>query len=850
MFKYPLYKYYIMDTSQDWCFFEKIWEKPLSAPTQSEFAVNLISISEPTGWIFICDSTTLHITNSSSILTYPTTPTTQSLSFDSPITQISCDKQGIFLALVQKSEVLILKIQDLVQGTKNPQKIDLKAPVRSLEWNQDLLGILTLKKTLEIWDFNKKIIEKDSVSYFAFLDENTLIVANQTILSTLDINQNQYKLNHDSGIETIGLAFFQGFIFQYAINENMEPCLNVYDRELGLAINIDFLDSYPFAPQENLVSGGFDLPFISFFYSFDQRETVLMSSTCSTSVDVVIKNPDFDRVNFEENLTGQCKSLWSNTKENTLRGFCVIKKHADPKEPYDFPLKDTVYTIAQPPLVLFLDSGGTLQLRRFIDLRRQYIDDRLCESIQQEESKSGRGVQVPIKKPDEICVTPKKPDVLNEKSEKVLGANESFNKGQNDVIKGMNSFFVSKESEKNQVVSKEPEKSTFVLGPSKSNEKPSGLVLDSNKGFFNNLAPATNTLTPQVSTSSTPTPPGNLLNYSTSASNPFNTSTPVSNPFNASTPASNPFNTLAPGSNPFNSESGPTTSGFFNKPEGNSTQGPKPFMDPASNPFSKEPATKSTAPTPLNPEIAPVSAQRPSFSSSLIKKIEILMQSILTDLKNSADSIEKIQINTEKSSNNSKILEKKCLDIVDSYLKTTEKVRNLQEKTDILEAQKDFVHKNFLLLDPENEDENKFDFYDKINDWEKSLKVSEFYYQSALKPITKLHTDIYKDVALNKEIVDLSNIKKTRSFQAVKPLADSVTEENLKKAARLSAKKLNRSIKALKSKLECEMNTPKKPKKTVYKFEIQESDEEPDTNQPFNYIDPSEYKKLKFNKIT
>ena len=226
------------------------------------------------------------------------------------------------------------------------------------------------------------------------------------------------------------------------------------------------------------------------------------------------------------------------------------------------------------------------------------------------------------------------------------------------------------------------------------------------------------------------------------------------------------------------------------------------------------------------------------------------MQSILLDLKNSADSIEKIQINTEKSSNNSKILEKKCSDLVDSYLKTTEKVRNLQEKTDVLEAQKDFVQKNFLLLDPEHEDENKFDFYDRVNDWEKSLKVSQLYYQSALQPITKFHADIYKDVVNRKEIMDLTNIKKTRSFQAVKPLGSMVTEENLKKATRLSVKKLRRSIEALKSKLESGVNTPKKPQKTVFKFEIPESDEEPDTNYPLNYIDPSEYKKLKFNKIT
>lgn len=771
-----------MDISQDWCFFDKVWEKPLPTSTQSNYSVNLISISEPSGWIFVADGKNLLMINSNSILDYPNSGPTRSIAFDLPITYLSCSQSGTFLGLAQTSDLFILKIQDLIQGNKSPEIYKFNSQIRVLEWHQDHLGVITLEKHFEIWTVDSKIFEKDSVSYFTFINQDTLVLADDKNLGVYCVRNSEYKNSIETDAKTIGLKFLKGIIFQFTMNDESEPCLNLFDGDLKLISKIDFIDCFPFAPQDSLANGGSDLEFVSFFYYIEQRDTILLSSTCSIYVDVLIKNSEYEKVNFEENLQGQCRSGWFDRKENTQRGFCMIKKYGNPTETFDFQLKDTLYTISKPPLILFVDSGGILQLRRFVDLRSQYLNNNLCESSQTEEVKTSHIIQPTVKITDANLQTPKKEEKKTQNVEKNEETKEKSS------IFG-NPFNQLKLSENTQPAPlKEPEKNPFSLNVPKPQENIPGL----------SLAPQSNPLgSLQQPSNITAAIPTNIK--SNAAVNPFKNTT------GNEPQKSNPFAMIS------------------NQPD--------PII---SNPIVAQPSPISTKP-----------------SSNLIKKIDNLMQSLITSLKKSAKEVQDMQINQLTSINLYENLEKTCTRIAEFYVKTTEKVKNLQEKTDDLEAWKEIIERNLFLLDSdEQQDDNVIDFYDDITDWEKSLNVSALYYRSALQPITKLYLDTYKQLNSSNRVEDLSHVKKTRSYLDMKKFNKiDIPEETIRQATQQSINNLKKSLRNLKTNMNSARNI-KKTSKTVYKFEIENSDEESEVELKFQYIDPREYKKLRFNKIT
>ena len=87
---------------------------------------------------------------------------------------------------------------------------------------------------------------------------------------------------------------------------------------------------------------------------------------------------EYEKVNFDENIEGQCKIGWLNSFECVVMSFSVITNYGDPNSLFEYRTKDTVYEIPQSPLVIYIGNNGIISLSRFIDLRSDYLQDKIC----------------------------------------------------------------------------------------------------------------------------------------------------------------------------------------------------------------------------------------------------------------------------------------------------------------------------------------------------------------------------------------------------------------------------------------------------------------------------------------
>jgi hypothetical protein len=563
-----------------------------------------------------------------------------------------------------------------------------------------------------------------------------------------------------------------------------------------------------------------------------------MTSTCIPSVEVVFLNEELERVNFEENTSGQFKLGWFENKENTCRGFDVLRISDKVNETYEYLLKDTSYHIAQPPLILAVDSAGNLNVKRFIDLRKDFIDHQLCISL--EDARRNQPVQR-----------------LEEGKQGRSEVKTSLGSSQRNPLSTNLLLAPSKEAPKNSslfTTLQEPSQNTSFL--SKPQESPQ------NTSFFAKpQEPSQNT-----SFLSKPQEPSKNTSF---------LSKPQESPQNTSffaKPQESPQNTTffaKPQEAPKNSSTSflskpqepPQTSGFFAKPQ-EASKSPGYFAKPpefiesssllknqvsSSNPFTSlssnplrpskpEPILSESgikaAPSSLQ-QVKPaslavkveVSEQPVTLGGTLIREMNSVMQSLLSSIEKSSKTIESIQVDYLRSNQSIENIEKKCEMIVNKSIQLTENVRFLQEKTVILEDKAEIVRynsENFILNDEEDLDGRLFEDYKKLAE---ALNVHQKYFDIAVKPISLHHSNIHRRINPEASRNSIDFIKKTKTFQ---PRSSRPVLEPTVVCSVLNefAGKLDREIRDLYGKIASAEKILENRKSTVYRFNFESDNED------------------------
>ena len=100
----------------------------------------------------------------------------------------------------------------------------------------------------------------------------------------------------------------------------------------------------------------------------------------SVSVDVIMIESEYHIANFEENTSEVCKVGWEDGQNVFARIFTNNELWSDQCS-LRRTTKDTTYDIPQLPLILYFGSNGKLILSRFVDLRRDFLNDDACRAI-------------------------------------------------------------------------------------------------------------------------------------------------------------------------------------------------------------------------------------------------------------------------------------------------------------------------------------------------------------------------------------------------------------------------------------------------------------------------------------
>lgn len=480
-----------MENSDDWCYFVKLAEIDLSMSYNENYMQSLISVNNTFGWVFLAIFNKLHIIKSEQLISYFThrKPTSE-LVFTSNITQVCSDDYGNTLALGRECNLDLISFTEAIQGRSKSKSFILPVPIRKLDFFQNWLSVLLQNNTLELYQNIEKHSELPNVSAFAFIDNSKGVYFSEgsIILATIP----DFNIEKQVTIDFIpyAIAKFEDNISVLGMKSNT-PNLFIYNSDLKNIGEINCIDTFPFSPHQSLTDVDLEsMPFVGNFYYIPTRKTLLFSSTCSVSLDLIMIDERFSIVNFEENPDGQCKIGWSDGFENVFRGLAFVNSYGPPKEDFAYTLKDSVFNIAQPPLVVGVGSNGVVFLRRFIDLRGKFLKDHLCVESKnvfncREEVKFD--VKTPSKKVEEKKLAPI--TAGSESKQKGLVSEEiTGNKLAEAKISGLNLSSVSLSSEnKNPFLTpsqKNPDMNTKPPAPEPKTKPPTDNLSPQKNSFF------------------------------------------------------------------------------------------------------------------------------------------------------------------------------------------------------------------------------------------------------------------------------------------------------------------------------------------------------------------------------
>ena len=826
-----------MDRSEDWCYFDALKNACLDNEVETNeesYSHWLITISEIRNRLFIAKKNILQMHPLIDIEDYFSAGPASEIALDNEITFILSDDLGKNLALAQSTKLSLFLINDLLRGIKTFESFNFDSPVRLMQFRSDTLGVLLLSNELILISNNQITKKQSEISYFSFLSSNSLIQANDSKLSLVSLPSFSPTHEVDSTPKTFGLASNDSKIFQFLVENESTLNLNIYSDDLQLLTSIDLLDSFPFAAHSSL-ERLLELPVISKFWFCDQRNLVLMTASCLTSVEVIMMDEDMERVNFEENTSGQFKLLWKNNFENTARGFEVIRVSDKSDEMFEYQLKDTSYNISQPPLIAARDSGGNFIVKRFIDLRKDYLQDKICikpeevkinhqENIEEVKAQGFHNLNPRSEnlKPQENAKDPIKPDLAK-------SSNDPANPKPNPALPGP---FETPKGKPSEPASQTPLNNPAAKASgifAKAQEDPSSL----NRGQPG-LAQNPFSSKPLISDPSGSGPAAPSVFSSSANSNPFANKSLQSDPKPQAPIPSNPGSSFLASSNPLKSGlsglsglSG-SSDASLNKPGNffNSSMQEKPAssLNLAASSTENNPSALSK-PNLRSSLISQGPSEPVTVSGSIIGKMDEVMQLLMSNLQKSCKTIESLNVDYSKSAAFKQSIDRKFENIVNTTIRLTGKVRDLQVKTAELEDKTDFVKNssdNYTIFDNEDIDERLFDDYTKLAE---STTVYSKYFDIAVKPICSHHACMRNKLDTNVSRNTIDSIKKTKTFQP-KNAKVSVDLSLVNNVINETKAKLDKTMKDLQAKVRNSKRIFEKNPVTVYNFCLNSDDEE------------------------
>ena len=856
-----------MDRSEDWCYFDPVKNTCLDEEAETSvesYSHWLLSISEIRNTLFIANKNLIQMANLVGIEDYFSDGPVKVIDLENEITFVLSDDLGKNLAVAMNKELRVFLLDDLLRGIKTFESFQFDSPIRLIQFHSKTLGVLLLSNELILISNNQITQKQSEILYFSFISHDSLIKSSDSKLTSVSLPSFSPSHETDSTGKTFGLASHDSKIFQFLVENETTLNLNIYSNDLQVLASIDLLDSFPFAAHSTIESL-LELPVISKFWFCDQRNLVLMTASCLTSVEVIMMDEDMDRVNFEENTAGQFKLLWKGAFENTARGLEVIRVSDKFDEMFEYQLKDTSYNICQPPIIAARDSGGNFIIKRFIDLRKDYLEDKIClhpsslkpNSSSNIEEVKAPAVQLPnpnISKPIEIAKDSIKPSALNKDLSNPTNPPNQAQPGPFETPKG-------------KVIEASPQIPASSLNPN-PNLKPPNLLSrpaqDSDPQSRGQASLLSNPFSSKPPTSEAST-------AGASSSNPFSSSSAL-NPFQSRSGATDAKPQAATGSNPFAALSlatnpGPASvqssnlqqsriagsldasvvkagniSNVLNASNASNVSNVSNVLNTTnaintsnvsntSNTFSfNSQATDKTSnllssASNRNSNLLQNSNEPVTVSSSIITKMDEVMQLLIGNLQKSCKTIESLNVDYSKSAAFMQSIDRKCESIVEKTIRFTGKVRELQVKTSDLEDKKDFVKNNsdnYADFENEDIDERLFDDYTKLAE---STAVYKKYFDIAVKPICAHHAWMRNKLDPNAARVAIDSIKKTKTFQPKnqKLQVDSGLVLNV---VNESKGKLDRSMKDLMGNVRNSKRIFDKNPVTVYNFCLNSDEEE------------------------
>jgi hypothetical protein len=368
-----------MEAHEDWCFFEKIGVKEIGLSDPYSYSCQLVSANNTHGWVFFAKSQELQIIQSKDLIScFKSNTSTIKVDFDKDITHISSDQIGKTIAIACGNELHLLSFTQAIKGMKHEKVHICNSLIKALAWNNDRISVLTADGILEIFKSSSKECEKQPVKAFGFVDYNTGISCEEKNILVVSLPDFTVYNQINCDIWPIGVSLIRSDIMIYGIRDQ-RITLGIFTKDLVPIKELESIESFPYTVHPSLAGNLEDLLLVSYLEAINTRHTLLFSSSCSVSIDVLVFDSQYVITNFEENMDGQCKIGYHANFEGVLRGFCVVDSYEDPEAVYSYNTKDTTYSIALPPLVLYIGSDGKLILSRFIDLRREYLNDKVCK---------------------------------------------------------------------------------------------------------------------------------------------------------------------------------------------------------------------------------------------------------------------------------------------------------------------------------------------------------------------------------------------------------------------------------------------------------------------------------------
>jgi len=363
-----------MDENDDWCFMKIKDKADFCSQSIDTYSTQLVSVCNRFGFLCIAKDNQVVVCPSDQIqdLLQGKLPSSV-IQKTEPVTHVAINESGSSVAVATPSSLA-------VHSPKNTQsplwQVNLTDKVKHLEWKSKKLGVLFQSQNLHFYeDKNKLPVNFTNIAAFAFKSSSECVAGQSGNLVILDLATQ--RITQQSPMENF-LPFSMQVcsigIVAYGIGtEDLEFKL-FSTQDLSELRSLGDSDLMPLSPPPS-ASNPKNLPVEGYTHYFESRDTFLVSSSVSYSVDVIYGGNLFY---WDENPEDKAKAEWENQDfQHLIRGMGVITSYTPSSPTYTHTAVDTEYQIPPPPIVVFIGSNGKLYLCYFVDLRSDYSKDNL-----------------------------------------------------------------------------------------------------------------------------------------------------------------------------------------------------------------------------------------------------------------------------------------------------------------------------------------------------------------------------------------------------------------------------------------------------------------------------------------